>query len=81
MNQRLRFLYEEARRLTPDEQLDLARLLLDDEPPAGIADIDASWSAEATRRWKRHLRSGDKANDAFEAVDDIRERLARRRGE
>ena len=53
MNERVRQVLDEARRLTVAEQLDLARLLLEGEAPdctIEATSVDAAWDAEAVGR-------------------------------
>ena len=80
MNERTKLVYEEAQRLTADEQLDLARRLLASVVPGAdpAKDIEAEWQAEAGRRLVQHQASPGPTYDAFETIDEIRQRLARR---
>ena len=85
MNERVKHIYDEARQLTLAEQLDLARRLLEvgrvDGPreDADAPNLDAEWLVEAERRWQQHTASAAASHDAFEAIDEMRDRLAKRR--
>ena len=74
MNDQIKTLFDEARKLSPAQREELARMLLGTRPsnPA----IDAAWSREAQTRWDEFGESGVPAGDAFAAVDDARRRIA-----
>lgn len=76
MTERVRILIEQAKQLTSEERADVleALLALEDDREAG----DAAWAEEARRRLEA-VRSGEPTYDAVEAIEDIRQRLARRR--
>jgi Putative addiction module component len=73
MNQRIKTIFADARRLDSAERDELAALLLatiDDDPGH-----EAVWGDEVHQRWKEHVQSGEKAVDAFAAIDEVRDRL------
>ena len=54
MNQRVKIIYDEAKKLAPDEREELAELLIasvEDDP-----EVEKAWLDEAERRW--NARSG-----------------------
>lgn len=74
MNERVKRLAEEAKKLTHDERVELYEELL-----ISLYDEDREdWQAELDRRSEAYLSGKDKGYDAVEAVDEIRERLAKR---
>jgi Putative addiction module component len=76
MNERVKTIFRDAQHLAPAEREELAELLiatLDDD-----IGVEKAWSKEAHRRWDEHVQSGEKAVDAFAAIDEVRERLSRR---
>jgi putative addiction module component (TIGR02574 family) len=73
MNQRVKTLLDEARKLSPAEREELAELLLDTvEHGTGL---ESAWGEEAQRRWNEHVEKGGETSDAFEAIEDVRRRL------
>lgn len=79
MNQRIKTIFADAQQLAPADREELAELLLatiDADP-----DIENAWGEEAHRRWTDHMQSGEKANDAFAVVEEVRDLLKRRGGE
>ena len=54
MNQRVKSILDEVRKLTPDEQTEFMKeiwAVIDDEPPGGTpAEIEAAWDEEVARR-------------------------------
>lgn len=71
---------EQAKRLTAEERVDLARELLasvdEDEESGSQAELDAAWDVEIRRRDEQVLRGEGGAHDA-EAVLAEAERLIR----
>jgi hypothetical protein len=78
MNERVKKLAEEISKLPPEEQADLMDELLvltySSDP-----EIDKAWAEEAQRRLQRYKSGLEPAYDAFEVIEDVRSRLARRR--
>ena len=78
MNERVKSLASEARRLSPEERAELL-----DDILASLNPIDeawtAAWSAEAERRWAAYKAGGMAAIDADDVLADIEARLARQR--
>jgi hypothetical protein len=79
MNERVKKLTEEIRKLPPEEQADLIDELLVLTYREPDPDIDKAWAEEAERRWQRYKSGLDPAYDAFEVLGRIRSRLAERR--
>ena len=79
MTQLVQKLFDQARKLTPEEREDLALLLLGTLKADNDPSIDAAWGREAHRRWKEYVESGEEGVDAFEAIEDARRELKRRR--
>ena len=77
MNDQIKSLFDEARKLSPSEREQLARMLLG--PLSTDPAIDAEWSREAHRLWDEHVASGAPDGDAFAAVEDTRQRIGRSR--
>jgi hypothetical protein len=79
MNERIKRLTEEFAKLAPDEQAELIdRLIVLRKPDL---EVDTAWVAEAERRATRHDSGEEPGVDAFAAVEDLRRRFAKRRGE
>ena len=81
MNKRVEALVEEARKLTPDEQDELLRLLViareADEPADGTPEeIEAAWAAEIERRIAAHERGETQTDRACRGHGEMRARLA-----
>lgn len=82
MNQRVKALVDEARKLTPDEQWELLRQLheaFDDEPAEGTPEeIEAAWMEEVERRAAAVERGDSKLIDfdvaMRRAMDGIKKR-------
>jgi putative addiction module component (TIGR02574 family) len=80
MNKRVTAIIEEARKLTPEERLDLLDLLhvefADDEAAAGTPEeIEAAWLEEVERRVERHDRGETTSIGSDELFAQIRQRL------
>jgi Putative addiction module component len=71
MNARTKTVLDEARKLSPKQQLELIEELL-----AGVDisadDPDADLLLELDARWQAFERGEDKGQDAFEAIGEIR---------
>jgi hypothetical protein len=80
MNERVKRLTEEIRKLPPEEQADLIDELLVLTYREPDPEIDKAWAEEAERRLQRYRSGLESGRDAFEALEDIRSRLAKRRG-
>ena len=78
MTERVRILIEQAKQLTPEERADVlaALLALQEELPRHL--VDDAWRQEVRRRLDA-VEAGEPTYDAFEAIDEIRQRLVRRR--
>ena len=79
MNERVKRLTEEIRKLPPEEQADLIDELLVLTYREPDPEVDKAWAEEAERRLARHKAGLEPAFDAFEVLEDIRTRLANRR--
>ncbi len=79
MNERVKKLTEEIRKLPPEEQADLIDELLVLTYREPDPEIDKAWAAEAQRRWERYTSGKDSAIDAQAAIESIRSRLAKHR--
>jgi hypothetical protein len=79
MNERVKRLTEEIRKLPPEEQADLIDELLVLTYREPDPEIDKAWAEEAERRLQRYRSGLEPARDAFEVLEDIRSRLAKRR--
>lgn len=82
MNKRVEALFEEARKLTPDERDELLRRLVlareADEPADGTPEeIEAAWAVEIERRIAAHARGETKLHDADQVIAEARSRLAK----
>ncbi len=73
MNRRVKFLFDEAGKLSPEEREALGEMLLSSVDGSSV---DEAWLAEADRRWAELQASGAEAVDAFEALDDAKALLA-----
>jgi putative addiction module component (TIGR02574 family) len=60
MNERVRKLTEEIRKLSPEEQAALVESVLGDLHGRIDPGIEKAWKAEGQRRWKAYLRGGVK---------------------
>jgi putative addiction module component (TIGR02574 family) len=74
MNDHVKNLFTEARKLSPEEREELADMLLDSLPPTAM---EEAWSKEAQQRWDDHVASGADTVDALEAVEEARLQLRR----
>ncbi len=74
MNDHVKALFDEARKLTVREREELADLLLETLDPD--PELDKLWGDEARRRWDEHVASGAETVDALDAIEDARKRLA-----
>ena len=74
MNDHVKALFDEARKLTVREREELADLLLETLDPD--PEMDKLWGDEARRRWDEHVASGAETVDALDAIEDARKRLA-----
>lgn len=79
MNERVKRLSEEIRKLAPEEQAELIDELIVLTHREPDPEIDKAWAEEAERRLKRYDAGAETTVDAFEAIADVREMLARRR--
>jgi hypothetical protein len=79
MNERVKRLTEEIRKLPPEEQADLIDELLVLTYRKPDPEIDKAWAEEVERRLQRYRSGLEPARDAFEVLEDIRSRLAKRR--
>jgi hypothetical protein len=74
---------EQAKRLTADERLEVARELLasvdEDEESGTPAEIEAAWDDEIQRRDEQVLASGGGAHDAEAVLDDVERTIRARR--
>jgi len=76
MNERVKRLTEEIRKLPPEEQADLIDELLVLTYREPDPEIDKAWAEEAERRFQRYKAGLEPCHDAFEVLEDIRARLA-----
>lgn len=79
MNERVKKLTEEIRKLPPEEQADLIDELIVLTYREPDPEIDKAWLEEAQRRWERYKAGQDTAIEASEAIEAVRARLAKRR--
>lgn len=79
MKERVKRLTEEFAKLAPDEQDELIERLIVLRKPD--PEIDKAWVAEAERRMSRHDSGQEPGVDAFAAVEELRAKFAKRRGE
>lgn len=77
MKTQVKSLFEKARKLTAAEREELARLLIG--TLGTDMHIEAAWAREADKRLANHRASGEATIDAFEAVEQVRAQLGRRR--
>lgn len=78
MNQHVKQLIADARKLSPEEQAELLDALLVGFHEPSMAWNEA-WGAEADRRWARYLAGDETSHDADSAIVDAKKRLAKRR--
>ena len=80
MNQHVKQLIADARKLSAKEQAELMDALLVSfhEPSETWKE---AWSAEADRRWARYLAGDEALHDAETVLADARKRLAKRRAQ
>ena len=82
MNQRVKTLVEDIRRLTPEERQELMAELSvtfedDDEPADGTPEeIEAAWAEEVERRIAARVRGETQSIDFDTAIAEARRRLA-----
>ena len=78
MNQQVKQLIADARKLSAEEQAELIDALLVSfhEPSEAWKE---SWTAEADRRWARYLAGDERSYDAEAVMAQARKRLGRRR--
>jgi hypothetical protein len=81
MNERLKRLTEEIRKLPPEEQAELIDELIVLTYREPNPEIDKAWAEEAERRMARHDSGVEPGVDAFAAVEELRAKFAKRRGE
>ena len=78
MNQHIKRLADEARKLSPDERAELV-----DEILAGLHDQDGAWekawAEEADRRWAQYKSGAITSHDADAVLADVAKQLAKRR--
>ena len=70
MNLRIKTIFEAAQKLPPaerEELVDLIMTTIEHDP-----EIDTAWQEQARRRWHAHQASGVPAEDALEAVENVR---------
>ena len=85
MNQRVKTLVEDIRKLTPEERqelmLELTLTIEDEEEPADGTpeEIEAAWVEEVERRIAAHERGETASYSSDEVVRDARERIAKAR--
>ena len=82
MNQRVKALVDEVRKLTPEERLELmghlSQVIDDDEPADGTPEeIEAAWIEEVERRIAAHERGETQLIDFDDAIANARRRLER----
>ena len=82
MNQRVKALVEDIRKLTADERLELmaelSSVIDDDEPADGTPEeIEAAWMEEVERRIAARERGEGKTYSSDEVVAAMRARLAK----
>ena len=78
MNERVKTIVDQARKLTPEERADVFDDLLIDLHQSD-ADWNKAWSAEAERRWALYKTGEIAAHDADEVLSEIAARLEKRR--
>jgi putative addiction module component (TIGR02574 family) len=76
MNERVKRLSEEIRRLSPHEQAELVDTLLGNLHDRVAPEIEKAWATEARRRWQAYLRGEVKTVPARQVLS----RLGRKRG-
>jgi putative addiction module component (TIGR02574 family) len=80
MNERVKRLTEEIRKLSPEEQAEIIDELLVLTYREPNPEIDKAWVEEAKRRMQRHRSGEEPGIPADEAIAQVRAKLARRRG-
>jgi len=75
MNERVRKISEQIRRLSPEEQADLLDEMLIHQSPA--AEIDEAWAEEARRRLRALERGETQTEPLEDAVAKLRARVTR----
>lgn len=78
MNERVKRLTEEIRKLPPEEQADLIDALIVLTYRKPDPEIDKAWAEEAERRWARYQSGQDVAVESSEAIANIRAKLGKR---
>ena len=81
MNERVKRLTEEIAKLPPEEQADIIDALIVLSYRSPDPEVDKAWVAEAERRISRHDSGEEPSVDAFAAVEELRAKFAKRRGE
>jgi len=66
MNQRVKTIFEEVKKLSPEEQDELSRLLLEITGPD--PEIDQAWIEECERRLDAYVNGETRARDAQEVL-------------
>ena len=77
MNARAKSLLDEARKLPREDRLELIDLLLADVD-IGATDAESVLLHELETRWRAFESGADAGEDAFEAIDTIRAKIASR---
>ena len=72
MNERVKKIAEEIRRLAPDEQAELVLAIRDPDP-----NVEQAWAAEAERRLDAWERGETDAVPAEDVIDRLRSRFPR----
>jgi hypothetical protein len=80
MNERVKRLSDEIRKLPPEDQADLMDELLALTYREPDPEIEKAWAVEIEKRWRRFKSGLDPAYDSEEVLADIAARLAKRRG-
>ena len=79
MNQRVKSILDEVRKLTPDEQTEFMQQIwavIDDEPAGGTpAEIEAAWDEEVARRIAARERGEGQLYDSKEVIAELRARF------
>lgn len=78
MNERVKRLSEEIRKLPPEEQADLIDELIVLTYRTPDPEIDRAWAEEAERRWARYQSGQDTAVESSKAIASIRAKLGKR---
>ena len=77
MNERVRKLTEEIRKLSPEEQAELVEELLVLAQPEPDPEIQREWAEEAARRWRGYQRTGSASIPAEEVFAKLGKRRNR----